>query len=114
MSGIAGFANWLSGGIGRIAPGQSRSLTDIDKILGELCRPQDKLRPSQEKKAHPRIPDDKVAYISVVLKHFEAIKKVQGWHKRPRIYAVLREIGRLDVMNVFVSTELTDSCIPFQ
>ena len=86
-----------------------KGLSDTDKALDELCRPpRDK-----NTNARQRIPDSKFRDISDVLKHYGALKKTQGWHLRPRIYTVLHQIGRLDVMGGFLSAGLTDSCIPF-
>lgn len=58
------------------------------------------------------IPDSSFRQISTLLKQYESYNKAFEWHYRPRIYTVLRLIGRLDVMDHFVSQHYKDSDLP--
>ena len=60
-----------------------------------------------------RISSGNFRHIANLLKQMEAEKEAEGWSYRPQIYTVLRGIGRLDLMAMFVKTGYMDVCLPF-
>lgn len=99
----------LFGG-GRSAAPNRLPLDDINKALALFCSlpPQDVKSQSQ-----PRIPSSNFKNIGHILKDYEAHIGQAGWSHRPRIYTILRGIGRLDVMPIFVSRDCLDFHLPF-
>lgn len=85
-------------------------INDIEKALQSLCRVPG---PDTRTKLPSRILDSSFRDISGLLQQYESHKGAIDWHRRPRIYTVLRIIDRLDVMNLFVSQNYMDSDIPF-
>src|SRR5579862_2396276 len=61
---------------------------------------------------HPEIPSENFSHITNLLTHLERHRGVQGWSERPRTYTVLRNIGRVDDMRIFVEAGLTDIWLP--
>ncbi|MCJ1401469.1 hypothetical protein MMC11_004683 [Xylographa trunciseda] len=85
-------------------------LDDINRALASFCT----LPPRDVKtQTQPRISSSSFKNIGNVLKEFEAHTGQTGWSYRPRIYTILRAIGRLDVMPYFVSMQYMDLQLPF-
>ena len=95
---------------GRYTQSKAFPLEDVCACLERLCTV-----PPVDKNSRQRhlIPNSNFKEITDLLKHYEAQIGEKGWAHRPRIYTVLRGIGRLDVMKVFVSKALTDFLLPF-
>jgi hypothetical protein len=91
---------------------QSQGETDVDDLLGRLCCPP---RIASSDKP-PRIDSEKFVEIAKLLK---TIDKQHGrpnhsaWAMRPRTYCVLRNIERLDLLDVFSDEGLTDFNLPY-
>ena len=95
---------------GKTAAPNRLPLDDINRALASFCA----LPPRDVKtQTQPRISGSNFKDIGNVLKQFEAHTGQSGWSYRPRIYTILRAIGRLDVMPYFVSMQYMDLQLPF-
>ena len=85
-------------------------LEDVENGLATYCS-----RPVADSKSQrqPRIPSSNFRHIAHLLEQIEAPNNAKGWRYRPRIYTVLRGIGRLDLMNTFVERGYMDFYLPF-
>lgn len=101
---LAWFANRRPNPIPNTLP-----IEDIEKTLQLLCVVPG---PDIKSKLSGNIPNSSFQRISDVLKQYEGHNKAFQWHHRPRIYTVLRLIGRLDVMSLFVLNNYMDSDLP--
>ncbi|KAL8962726.1 MAG: hypothetical protein Q9193_000913 [Seirophora villosa] len=59
------------------------------------------------------ISDGTFKHVTDLLKHLESHQSCQGWSVRPRIYTVLRNIGRLDLFQKFIDLGLKDISFPY-
>lgn len=84
-------------------------INDIEKGLQSLCCVPG---PDTRSKLPSNILDSSFREISALLQQYEIHNGAIDWHRRPRIYTVLRLINRLDVMDLFVSQNYMDSDIP--
>ena len=82
---------------------------DIRKALSVLCAV-----PARDKKftGPARIPSTNFTHITETLKHFEARERKSGWAYRPRIFTVLHQIGRPDLLQSFIDQGLNDFHLP--
>lgn len=86
-------------------------LEDIEKALSWYCTlpAVDSARPHGK----VRFSDESIHHVAGLLEHLEWRHGRTGWKLRPRIYTVLRNIGRLDAMQAFVDRDLRDISLPY-
>ncbi|KAI9035688.1 uncharacterized protein KD926_003132 [Aspergillus affinis] len=93
-------------------PGVRKDEADIEDLLDRLCRPVSATSPS----ASSSVGINRCNEISDILLNKGKVtgdERLLAWSERPRIYIVLRNIQRLDLLDSFVKAELTDFHIPF-
>ena len=83
---------------------------EVERALVRLCAPP---LPSGKNGPQPCITDECFQHIASLLKHLERHLKENGWSSRPRTYAVLRNIGRADLMPAFIALDLKDYSFPY-
>lgn len=95
-----------------LSPAGRKDETDIEELLAHLCRPAY----ASNSTVARSVSVERCNEISdILLKKGNKIGNEQllAWSERPRIYFVLRNIQRLDLLDYFVKAELTDFHIPF-
>lgn len=83
--------------------------SDLERALSQSCAA------SKDVKSGPRshITDEDFRRIAGLLRHLEAHHGSSGWSDRPRTYTVLRNIGRTDLMEVFIKLGYQDYSFPY-
>ncbi|KAK1145088.1 hypothetical protein N8T08_004519 [Aspergillus melleus] len=93
-------------------PAVRKDEAGIEDLLDRLCRPVSGTNPS----ASGSVGINRCNEISDILLNKGKVtgdERLLAWSERPRIYIVLRNIQRLDLLDCFVKAELTDFHIPF-
>ena len=82
----------------------------IEKALRQHCTPS-----ALDEKTGERLPisDGAFLHIANLLKHLEKHLNVEGYHKVPRTYTVLRSIERDDLLQEFIRRDLADIAFPY-
>lgn len=83
---------------------------DIEKALRQHCTPSP---PDEKTGERPPISDGAFLHIANLLKHLEKHLNVEGYHKVPRTYTVLRNIDCQDLLPEFIRRDLADIAFPY-
>ncbi|OGM45876.1 hypothetical protein ABOM_006044 [Aspergillus bombycis] len=102
----------FQGVFGKRATPPTAPPVDIEELLARLCLPAS----ATNSAASRRVSIQRCNEISDILLNKgkdTGDDRLLAWSERPRIYIVLRNIQRLDLLDYFVKAELTDFHIPF-
>ncbi|PLB38569.1 ankyrin repeat and protein kinase domain-containing protein [Aspergillus candidus] len=108
----------LQGVFGRRAPPPSPSAvgskdeSDVEELLARLCRPASATNSAVSRSVSVQRCNE-ISDILLKKGKTSGDERLLAWSERPRIYIVLRNIQRLDLLDYFVKAELTDFHIPF-
>ncbi|KAI4176194.1 MAG: hypothetical protein LQ348_006052 [Seirophora lacunosa] len=83
---------------------------DLEKALSQYCTPP---MPDKLTGQRANISDGTFKHVTDLLEHLESHQSCQGWSVRPRIYTVLRNVGRLDLFQKFIDLGLKDISFPY-
>ncbi|KAI4206268.1 MAG: hypothetical protein LQ346_001164 [Caloplaca aetnensis] len=83
---------------------------DLENALSQYCTP-----PMPDKLTGERasISDAAFKHVTDLLEHLESHQSCQGWSVRPRMYTVLRNVGRLDLFPELIGLGLKDISFPY-
>ncbi|KAE8384287.1 hypothetical protein BDV23DRAFT_189374 [Aspergillus alliaceus] len=93
-------------------PVDRKDESDIEELLARLCRPASATNSAVSRS----VSVERCNEISDILLNKgknTGDERLLAWSERPRIYIILRNIQRLDLLDDFVKAELTDFHIPF-
>ncbi|KAL9024905.1 MAG: hypothetical protein Q9196_006171 [Gyalolechia fulgens] len=88
----------------------SITVDDLDNALSQYCTPP---MPDKSTGQRSSISDATFKHVTDLLKHLESHRSCQGWSVRPRMYTVLRNIGRLDLFQELIDLGLKDISFPY-
>ena len=93
-------------------PVDRRDESDIEELLARLCRPASATNSAVIRSVSVQRCNE-ISDILLNKGKSNGDERLLAWSERPRIYFVLRNIQRLDLLDNFVKAELTDFHIPF-
>ncbi|XWW96482.1 hypothetical protein V2A60_004457 [Cordyceps javanica] len=94
-----------------LAPQVTPTEKDINKLLGSLC-----VFPAEFSAKDHRISEHKIQQIRIHLQSLDRLAGRSGravWCYRPRIYAILRTLGKVSLMDEFIREDLNDFFLPW-
>src|SRR6186713_1509846 len=84
---------------------------DIQRALEHYCAVPSRNKNSKQNGA-VRIPDSNFVHITETLRQFEVLNGLAQWADRPRLFTILFNISRTDLMPAFIDHEIGDSHLP--
>ncbi|PKY08618.1 hypothetical protein P168DRAFT_301286 [Aspergillus campestris IBT 28561] len=108
----------IQGVFGRRAPPPTppavglKDESDVEELLARLCRPASATNSAVFRSVSVKRCNE-ISDILFKKGKNNGDERLLAWSERPRIYFVLRNIQRLDLLDYFVKAELTDFHIPF-
>lgn len=85
-------------------------MDELEKALSQYCTPP---TPDKVTGQPSNISDATFKRITDLLEHLESHQSCRGWSVRPRLYTVLRNIGRLDLFQRLIDLGLKDISFPY-
>ncbi|KAL8907453.1 MAG: hypothetical protein Q9207_001423 [Kuettlingeria erythrocarpa] len=83
---------------------------DLENALSQYCTPP---MPDNLTGERASISDAAFKHVTDLLVHLESHQSCQGWSVRPRMYTVLRNVGRLDLFPELIGLGLKDISFPY-
>jgi len=109
MSWFSASQSWARGGVKSLLSGRSIPAEELERALDDWCQPPPRAGSNKHTIKHAKA----FKNIANLLSQFEDPMKKAEWAVRPRIYTILRNIGRLDTMPDFIEHKALDDMLPF-
>lgn len=109
MAWFSASQGWARGGVKSLLSGRNIPAEKLERVLDDWCQPPPKTGSNKHTIKHAKA----FKNIANLLSQFEDPMKKTEWAVRPRIYTILRNIGRLDTMPDFNEHKALDDMLPF-